>query len=103
MALVNVVFDFFDVVQFEVNFDEEESDVHFFTDFDSFFEGQVVSINRFSELFIVVVDFGFFEETVSDFGLAKVFFSVFDFGVCVVDKFFEGLLDLHEGKRFKYF
>ena len=99
MALVDVLFDFINVMQLKVDFNEEESYVHFFTDFDGFFEGEVVCVDCFWELFMVVKDFGFFKETISDFGLSKVFLSILDFSVGVLDEFVEGLLDLHDGVK----
>lgn len=60
MALFNVFLDFFDVVQLEVDFDEQEGDVHFFTDFDGFLEGEIVCLDGLIEVFVVVIDFCFF-------------------------------------------
>lgn len=97
VAFVDVVLDFFDVAEFEVDFDEEEGDVHFFTDFYGFFEGEIVGLNGKIEVFVVVIDLSFFEEGVSDFGLAKVLFGIFDLCIDLCDELFEGLLDLHLG------
>lgn len=62
MAFFNVVLDFFDIVELEINFDEQEGNVHFFTDFDGLFKGEVVCFDGEIKVFVVVIDLGFIEE-----------------------------------------
>jgi hypothetical protein len=62
MALIDVVLDFIDGVELEVDFDEKEGDVHFFTDFDGFFEGEVVGLDGLIVVGVGGVDLCFIEE-----------------------------------------
>jgi hypothetical protein len=100
MALIDVVLDFVDGVELEVDFDEEEGDVHFFPDFDGFFEGEVVGLDGLIVVGVGGVDLCFIEEGITDLGFAEVLLCVFDLGVGVVDELLEGFLDLHGFKLF---
>jgi hypothetical protein len=51
---------------------------------------------------VLIEDFGLVEKSISDLSFTKVFLSVLDLKVCVLDKVFEGFFDLH-GWDFKLF
>jgi hypothetical protein len=102
VAFIDVVFYFFDVVQFEINFDKQEGNVHLFAYFDSLFKGEIVCFDGLIIKLMVVVNLGFVKKGVSNFGLSEVFLGVLDLSVGFGDKLVESLLDLH-GYNFKFF
>lgn len=95
MTLINVFFDFIDIVQGKINLDQQERNVHLFTDFNSFFQCETICLDGFIILFMIVKDLCLFKKCISDLSLTKIFLSIFDLQVSVFDEFFERFLDLH--------
>jgi hypothetical protein len=63
----------------QVNGNEFEGNVHFFSDFDGLLEREIEGVNGLYKFFFIIEQFSLGEECVSYLSLAKVFLCVFDF------------------------
>jgi len=55
MALINIFLDFLNIIKIEINMNKFESNVHFLTDLDSFFKGEVEVLYGSIILFMLIV------------------------------------------------
>jgi hypothetical protein len=78
VAFVNILLYFYVVFLDEVNCDEFESDVHFFTNLDGVFKGKVEGLDCFDILLMVVVELSLGQESVPDLSLSEVVLCVFN-------------------------
>lgn len=90
-----MLFDFLNFLECQINVDKFEVDIHFFTDFDSLFEGNGIGFNGLIELFELIIDFCLAEDSISDLGFTKILFCVFDFVLDLSNSFFKSFLYIH--------
>lgn len=95
MALIDVFFYFINGVQCQIDLDQQERNVHLFTDLDCFLQCNSICFDGFIILLVGVKNLGLFQKRVSDLSLTKILFSILDLQVSVFDEFFKGFLDLH--------
>jgi hypothetical protein len=95
VAFLDILLDLGVVVQFQIDRDELEVDVHLLTDLDCLLQRQLVGSDRLVELLVVVVQFGLGKKAVSNLGLSEILFCIFYFGVFFGEELLEGFLDLH--------
>lgn len=96
IAFVDVLLDFVIILQLEVDADELEGDVHLLADFDGPLESQVVCVDGFGVLGVIVVELGFCQEGVTHLGLAKVLLGVLYLGVLLLKQLLKGFLNVHD-------
>jgi hypothetical protein len=96
VALVDVLLDLVVVLQFEVDADEFEGDVHLLADLDGAFEGEVEGLDGFGVFGVVVVELGLLEQGVTHLGLSEVLLCVLDLGVLVGQQLFERFFNVHD-------